>query len=340
MVESIIKRQRRKYLSTFFVLVIILFLAVFFDLSTGPDGFSLKELERIICLDQLDKWYVFMNLRLPRVLTALVMGVILALGGIIMQNILKNPLATPFTIGISHAAAFGASFAIIILGVQRVNTQWQLYLVLFCALLSSLLCLGIIMLLSLYAKLSASSIILAGISISALFHALTMFTQYFADDTQLASAVVWTFGDISKTNYKDISILFAFTLPIYLYFQYKANDYNALAFGDSEAKNLGINTRNLQIISIFLASLLTALATSFVGVVAFIGLVAPHLVRIILKNDYRILIPFSVMTGAIILILADICSKILLAPIDIPIGILTPFIGTPMLIYLITKKVQ
>lgn len=338
MIETIIHKQKRKYLIFSFVFISLFLVFVLIDLSTGSSGFSFDELKRILEFDNLKDWYIFYELRLPRTVTAIVIGVILGTSGVIVQNVLKNPLATPFTLGISHASAFGASFAIIVLDANRSNSEYQIYLILTCALISALLCLGIILVLSFYAKLTPSSIILAGVSMSALFHALTMFIQYFADDTQLASAIVWSFGDVSKTSYEDIWILLSLAIPIYLFFQLKAMDYNVILFGDNEGKNLGINTKFLRLISMFLASLITAIATSFVGVIAFIGLVAPHLVRLIFKNDYRILVPFSALVGAFLLVLANIGSKSILAPLDIPVGILTPFIGVPMLIYLLIRK--
>jgi len=338
MVEGILKKERKKYFLFSFILLMIFFICFVVDLSTGSKGFRAEELQRILAYENLSSWYVLQEIRLPRTITAIVVGVALGIGGVIVQNILRNPLATPFTLGISHAAAFGASFAIIVLDAHRSNSEYQIYLILISALVASFLALGIILLLSFYAKLTASSIILAGVSMGALFHALTMFIQYFADDTQLSSAVVWSFGDISKASWNDIYILIALTLPVFLFFQIRALDFNIMLFGDDEGKNLGINTKFLRLMSMFLASLLAAVATSFVGVIAFIGLVAPHLVRLIFKNDYRMLIPYSALCGAILLLLANIGSKALLSPLDIPVGVLTPFIGVPMLIYLLVKK--
>lgn len=338
MVEKIISRDKKRYwlssifLASFFILIFIA------DLATGSNGFNVQEFWKILENNNLEDWYILQEIRFPRTITAIVVGVGLGIGGVIIQNILRNPLATPFTLGISHAAAFGASFAIIVLDAHRTNSEYQMYLILICALIASFLALAIILALSFYAKLSPSSIILAGISIGALFHALTMFIQYFADDAQLSSAIVWSFGDISKASWSDTYILLFLTIPIYLFFQFKAVDYNIMLFGDDESRNLGVNTKFLRFISMLLASILAAVATSFVGVIAFVGLVAPHLVRLVIKNDYRLLIPYSALVGAILLIIANIGSKSLLSPIDIPIGILTPFIGVPMLIYLLIKK--
>lgn len=340
MTEAFGKKQKILYLSVGFLLLLCLLIFVLIDLATGAKGFSFEDLYKIITFNKLKEWYIFYEIRLPRALSAIIVGIILGVGGVVTQNVLRNPLATPFTLGISHAAAFGASFAIIVLDAQRGNSEYQIYLVLFCALFSSLASLAVILALSFYARLSTSSIILAGISMGALFHALSMLVQYFADDTQLASAVVWSFGDISKTNYNDITILTFLCIPIYIFFQLKALDLNVLLFGDDEGKNLGIKTKNLRILILFFASFITAIATSFVGVIAFIGLVAPHLVRLVLKNDYRILVPLSALMGAILLVLANIGSKTILLPLDIPVGILTPFIGVPMLLFLLVKKAK
>ncbi len=338
MVENILKKEKKRYFLFSTLLFLIFIICLFIDLSTGSKGFSTQDLQKILQFDNLNSWYVFQEIRLPRTITAIIVGIALGVGGLIVQNILRNPLATPFTLGVSHAAAFGASFAIIVLDAHRSNSEYQIYLILLSALIASFLALGIIMLLSFYAKLTASSIILAGISMGTLFHALTMFIQYFADDTQLASAVVWSFGDISKASWNDIYILLVLTIPVYAFFQIRALDFNIMLFGDEEGKNLGINTKFLRLASMFLASLLAAVATSFIGIIAFIGLVSPHLVRLVFKNDYRLLIPYSAVCGAILLLMANIGSKSILSPLDIPVGVLTPFIGVPMLIYLLIKK--
>jgi iron complex transport system permease protein len=260
----------------------------------------------------------------------------------VMQCILRNPLASPFTLGISSAAAFGASFAIIFLGagssltsVVSINNP---YVTTICAFLFSLLATGFILLLTKVTRISAETMILAGIAISVMFSAGLSFMQYIATDSQLGNIVAWTFGDMGKATWHWNALILLVLLPVTFYFFYKKWDYNALNAGEDTAKGLGVNTERERIVGMVLTSVLSAFIVSFFGIIAFIGLLGPHIARMIIGSDHRYLIPLSIILGAIILIIADGVGQVILYPSVIPVGIITSLLGGPLFIYLLIRR--
>jgi iron complex transport system permease protein len=164
-----------------------------------------------------------------------------------------------------------------------------------------------------------------------------MLIQYFADDLQLAAMVYWTFGDLGRPLWDEIYIMVAIMIPALLYFIYKRWDYNALEAGEETAKSLGVNTERARLIGMFIASLLTAINVAFLGIIGFIGLICPHIVRIFIGGDYRFLIPISALFGAVLLLIADTFARTIISPIVLPVGILTSFMGAPMFLYLLMR---
>ncbi len=287
--------------------------------------------------------YVLWNLRLPRTLIAVFCGAALGAAGAVTQNVLKNPLATPFTIGISQGAAFGASFAIIFLkndGFGAIKTAAAcapIYTVALCAFIGSLISTGFILLLSSVKNVGPLGLILAGVALNSLFGALTMLMQYFASDTQLAAALFWTFGDVSRAGYPELWIIITvFTLG-FAYFIINGWNYNALEWGDETAAGLGVRVKRLRMRTMLLASLLSAVVTAFIGVIGFIGLIAPHTVRLFTSGDYRYITLYSALSGALVLLLSDLIARLALAPQVLPVGIITSFAGAPLFLYLLIK---
>jgi len=179
--------------------------------------------------------------------------------------------------------------------------------------------------------------ILAGVAIGSLCTAATMFLQYFADDVQLAAMVFWTFGDLSRAGWREISLIALVTGLCALYFALNSWNYNAIDAGDETAASLGINVRLVRFLGMTLASLVTAVIISFVGVIGFVGLVCPHMVRRLIGDDNRFLIPGSIVTGSILLLAADTAARIMIAPNVLPVAILTSFVGAPMFLYLLVR---
>ncbi len=322
------------------LLIAVLVSSFLFALFIGPYDLTPKE---VIDAMVTGTPPVIRSVRLPRIVTALLVGASLAVSGAVMQCILRNPLASPFTLGISQGAAFGAAFAIIYLGAGVLHrtgeslTILNPYLVPFFAFLGSLISVFVILMLSKLRNLSPEAMILAGVAMASLFQAATMLMQYFTDDVKVASVVFWTFGDMGRTTWTEIFLIFLALSFCLLYFIMRRMDYNALTLADETAISLGVNPQRVRMESLLLASFLTAICVSFTGIVGFIGLVAPHSIRIAVTGDYRYLIPLSTAFGAALLLIADTFGRTILMTVAIPVGIVTAFIGAPTFIYLLLR---
>lgn len=316
-------------------------------LSLGVGSLQISTGEIVATLfgsSQSNLSHVIWDIRLTRAVGAAIAGAGLAVAGAVMQNVLKNPLASPFTIGISQGAAFGATFAIIFLDAgimhrtgNELVTVKNPYIVTLSAFACSLLSVAFILALSSLRRVTPESIILAGVALSAFFGSATMFMQYFASDVQVAATVFWTFGDIGKASWQAIVMMALVLAFSCMYFVFKRWDYNALLWGDDTAMSLGVKVKTLRVYSMLLCSLIVAVITSFLGIIGFIGLIAPHIVRFILGSDYRFLIPYSALCGGILLLVSDIIARTVLAPVLLPVGIITSFAGAPMFLYLLIK---
>jgi iron complex transport system permease protein len=274
----------------------------------------------------------------------MVSGAGLAVAGLAMQSILRNPLGSPFTLGISNAAAFGAAFSVMILGSGTMQSTAadavvisNPYLTTSSAFLFCLLATGVILLIAKIKQASPEVMILTGVALGSLFTAGTMFLQYFADDVQLAAMVFWTFGDVGRANWQELIVISIVTVAAFLYFVVNRWNYNAVHAGDETAKGLGVPVDQIRLIGMVIASLVTATIISFVGIIGFVGLVCPHMVRRLIGDDHRFLIPGTLIAGALLLLAADTVARIMLAPNILPVAILTAFLGAPVFIYLLIK---
>ena len=337
--REFVKRKR------LFLLVglLLLILCVIIAAQNGPIDLPFADVVRyIFTFDTVGTGRVIWNIRMVRIIGALFAGAGLAVSGVVMQCILRNPLASPFTLGISSSAAFGASFAIIFLGAGSSITSTvsinNPYITTVCAFLFSLVATGSILLLTKITRVSAETMILAGVAISAMFSAGLSFMQYIATDSQLGNIVAWTFGDLGKATWSWNSLILLVLLPIVLYYFYKRWDYNAMDAGEDTAKGLGANTERERIIGMVLSSVLSAVIVSFFGIIAFIGLLGPHIARMIIGSDHRYLIPFSIILGAIVLVTADGVGEVILYPSVVPVGIITSMLGGPLFIYLLIRR--
>ena len=337
------KKYTEKKITFGLILLIVLFLSAIYAMCVGDYRLTVNQVvDALIGNGTGNAELVIWNIRLPRVFAAIIAGVSMAVAGAVMQCILRNPLASPFTMGISHGAMFGAALAIILLGAGGAESTGRIfvnnpYSITIFAFLGALIGVFVILLLAKLRGLSPEAMILAGVAMSSLFTASTMLIQYFADDLQLAAMVYWTFGDLGRPLWDEIYIMVAIMIPALLYFIYKRWDYNALEAGEETAKSLGVNTERTRLIGMFIASLLTAVNVAFLGIIGFIGLICPHIVRIFIGGDYRFLIPISALFGAVLLLIADTFARTIISPIVLPVGILTSFMGAPMFLYLIMR---
>jgi len=274
------------------------------------------------------------GLRLHRILMALVAGSALAVAGAVMQGILKNPLASPFTLGIASAASFGAALAIV-LGAGFGGEE---HLIIGNAFIFTLLASFTIYALARYKGITPETMILAGIAIMYLFSAMTSFLQYIGRSEQIAEVVFWMMGSLSRSSWETVyavAIVLVVSMP---YIILKSWDINALGAGDETAMSLGVNVERLRVICMMLASLITASVICFTGTIGFIGLVSPHITRMIIGGDHRFLLPASALVGAFLLLASDTLARTILAPVILPVGIMTAFLGVPFFVYLFMRR--
>lgn len=246
----------------------------------------------------------------------------------------------------SNAAVFGANFAIIVVGAGAFHSthgSWlsisNPYLVSTFSFLSAIIagrldsssCAA-------FKNLNASAIVLAGVAVSAIFQAGTTLIQYFASDTQVASAVYWTFGDLGRASYKTDLIMFIVVAVSTLFFFLKRWDFSAMSGGIAYAKTLGVNTRFMTIMSLLLASLITSVTVSFLGIIGFVGLTAPQFMKRIVGDDYRYLLPSSFLAGALLLLISDILGRLPIFGTSVPVGVVTSLIGGPVFLAILLRR--
>lgn len=280
-------------------------------------------------------------IQMPMVVVTVLVGASLSLSGTVMQCILRNPLASPYTLGISSAASFGAAFAIIISDYGSIippNTILNKYIVIIFAFIFAMLSMGLIIMLVKMTNVSSEATILAGIAVSAMFSASLILMQYFADSKQLSAIISWSFGDLSKSNWMRSFLILIITSIISIFFYANRWNLNAMNAGDEIAKGLGVNTKKFRLSSLTIIAFLLAIIISEFGVIAFIGLVGPHISRMIVGSDHRHLIPASMAIGACLLLISNCIAYNIVKPAYLPVGLLTSFLGAPMFIYLLLRR--
>jgi iron complex transport system permease protein len=340
----------RKKIQLFFLILGLLAFLGLYALAVGSYDLSLASLIRAV-FGRADGPVetVVWNIRLPRIMAAVLSGWGLGLAGITFQSLLKNPLASPSTLGISQGAAFGASLAIVVFGAGGVQAGalraqgasplniFSLYTVTLSAFAGSVAATLIILALARIKKMSPEAIILAGVALSSLFVSGTILVQYFASELEIAAVVFWTFGDVARSTWREIGLLAIAALGITLYFILYRWDLNALLAGEETAKSLGVEVEKIRVLGMLIATILAALVTCFHGVIAFLGLLAPHIGRRLIGPDHRLLIPYSCLLGAFLLLLADTAGRVMVGSGTLPVGVLTSFMGAPMFLYLLWK---
>ncbi|MDR0279447.1 MAG: iron ABC transporter permease [Paucimonas sp.] len=320
-------------------LAALLMFSVLLDLALGPARYSLGQvLGALFAPDSAaDQVRVVMwQIRLPVALMAVAVGAALSLAGAQMQTILNNPLASPFTLGISAAASFGAALGLAF-GVAVFPLAAQ-FMVPLNAFLMAMLCTLLIHFMSLRRGVSAETIVLLGIALVFTFNALLALVQFFATEQAVAAVVFWTMGSLTKATWPKLGIIvlvILVTLPLFIQ---RAWALTALRLGDDKAASFGIDVRRLRLQTLVLVSLLAAFPVAFVGTIGFIGLVGPHIARMLIGEDQRFFLPASLLTGALILSASSVVSKTLIPGAIFPIGVVTSLIGVPFFISLILGR--
>lgn len=284
---------------------------------------------------------LFFQIRLPRVILCAFVGASLSVSGTLMQAIFRNPIVEPGLVGTSSGAAFGAAF-IFVMGKEIAGPYADLlgpYLLPLFAFIGGLLATLIVYKISaIFGKTNVSTMLLAGIAVNALAAGGTGFFSYIAKDPQARSITFWNLGTLSGADWHSVILVgISSIIGIVVCIRY-GNALNILSLGESEAGYLGVNTERLKLSLILLNTLIVAVATSFVGVISFLGLIVPHLLRMLKSSDNRFLIIASALLGAILLNLADMVSRIIVAPSEFPIGIITAFTGAPVFLYILIRN--
>ncbi len=280
---------------------------------------------------------IFFIARLPRTLAGALVGSLLASAGVVFQGLLRNPLATPFTLGVSAGAALGAMLAITFswsfawAGVSAAAAA---------SFIGSLAAVGIVYALSRarHRGLSTNVLLLAGVTMNAFFSALILFVQYFADFSQTFRILRWLMGDLDVSSYRPIVTALPLALISFAIFVWLARPLNLLSLGDESAQTRGLNVVRIQRTAFVSASLATGAAVSVGGPVGFVGIVVPHLVRLIVGPDHRLVVPASALFGAAFLVGCDVVARTALAPIELPVGVITALIGGPFFLWLLVRK--
>ncbi len=304
-----------------------LVVAAVIALCLGPVQlkFPLEPLQRKVLLD----------LRLPRVILAVMVGAALAVTGVLFQGLFRNPLADPYVLGTSSGAALGATIAVLSNASLHLGGLSARPL---CAFAGAILATALVYGLGRMGNRSAPTImLLAGIAVSAFFSALTSLLLYFRQE-EMAKIVFWMMGGFSYARWAEVKMILPYLLVAFLLSRSFARQLNLLLLGEDKAHQLGLEVVVFQRRVVFTASILVAAAVSVSGSIGFIGMVAPHLVRLFIGPDHRYLIPASALAGGLLLLVADSLARTVLSPVELPVGVLTSLIGGPFFLYLLKKS--
>jgi iron complex transport system permease protein len=360
-VNELYFQSYRKRVMLLAIMTILLFAAIIYSASVGTAQLSISDvftaithnlaakLSGIPLLGQLLASFgepqsgtaeiIVVNMRLPRILLAVLTGMCLAVAGAVMQGVLRNPLVSPFTLGLASAASFGAAITIVlgtgVLGMFIAGgSNYDIVLNAFLfGLLSMLLIYGI----SRARGTSQSTLILAGVVLGYIFQAGVIILKYLSNNDKLKDLEMWLMGGMWGASWNAILILLPIVIICVILLALKAWDLNALSAGDEIAKNLGIRVERLRLYCLLLATIAASSCLAFTGVIGFIGLMAPHICRMLIGNDHRYLIPCSAIMGGLILLVSDTFARTVFSPLEIPVGIIMYIIGGIFFLYLILK---
>jgi iron complex transport system permease protein len=325
------------------IIIMLFFLCVLTicaALSTGASGVNVLDVGKSffgVEAGDLQRRVIF-SIRLPRALAAAVSGAAFALSGLLMQGVFRNPLVSPYTLGVSSGAAAGAGIAIIFRPhIVNVLPFLENFCVPAGAFAFSLLTMILVYTISKIKAHDSRTLILGGVAIGYLFSALTSSLKYFSDVRELPEIVFWTMGSLSGIAPAGIIIIASAVIVCFIVMMRFAWDLNAASLGEEDALSLGVNYKRIKILALILSTLTSSAAVAFTGVIGFVGLIAPHITRILMGGDFRYLIPGAALTGVLLLLVSDTVARIIIAPTELPVGIITSFIGVPFFIYLLIR---
>jgi iron complex transport system permease protein len=339
--------KKTSYSSIYFTLSLLLVIAIVLSAGTGAVYLSFREISALIAHKAFGSGIVnpvheglFFQIRLPRTILCLFVGAALSVSGALMQSLFRNPIVEPGLVGTSAGSALGAAL-FIVLGSNSFFSHLSFMgdlLMPVCAFMGGLVATVIVYYFSASLnRVNISVMILAGIAVNAIANGATGFLAYIARDPQARSITFWNLGSFAGANWTAVAFAGASTIVGFFLSLRFAKSLNALQLGDTEAEYLGINTERLKISIILINTLLVSIATSLVGIIAFVGLIIPHLLRLMKGSDNRFLIIGSALLGAIVLSITDMVCRVVIAPAEMPIGIITAFIGAPVFLWLLNR---
>ena len=315
-------------------LLVVLAAALVLGVRFGSVGLTTGEVVRALLGggDVVHRTIV-VDLRLPRVLLGVLVGGSLAMAGATFQAILRNPLAEPYILGISGGASVGAVL-VLALGLAS-EASWALPLAAFAGAL-----VAIVLVFRVATAMDVRVLLLAGVVVGAFFSACIAFILAVSDARTVQSAVLWIMGSLAGAGWRDVTLTAAYSLPAALLLLTLARPLNLMAIGEETAQYLGTDVERVKRLSLGVAALLTAAGVAVAGVIGFVGLVVPHAVRLLVGSDHRVLLPLSFLAGAAFLTLADLVARLVLAPTEVPIGVITAFVGVPFFLLLLRRSMS
>lgn len=348
--EDIYQRSNARKLTVIAILFILLVLIALVSTATGVAGITVSDVARVIVskiipglqlatISELAE-VIVVELRLPRIFLAILAGLSLAGAGAVKQSVLRNPLVSPFTLGISAGASLGAAIAIV-MGKSVLGSSFVVagkYLIVGNAFLFGMITMLLIYAIAKIKGAIPETLILAGVALGYLFQAGVSSLKYFSDHEALKDLVVWLMGGLWGASWETVLILLPIVLVCLLLLERYTWDLNALSAGEEVAKSLGVNVDRLRLTTLILATLMASSTIAFTGIIGFIGLISPHLCRFLVGSDNRFLLPAAALMGAVLLLLADTLARTVLSPVELPVGILTSLIGAPFFLFLLLRK--
>lgn len=341
------KKNRRNTIVMLTLLMVVVF-AAFGCLFAGSSNMSVADaLEALIGRGTPANTRILWNIRIPRVLAAIIAGAGLSVSGLIMQTTLNNSMASPSTLGVSNAAVFGANLSIIAFAGGFLSTGNNLnsfdvganpYATSLMAFVFSAASILLILGLCNIRAFSPNVVVLSGMAIGSVWSAATTILQFYATDVGLSAAVIWNFGDLGRATYRTDGIMLAVVLAGVIYFSVMAWKFNALLSGEATAQTMGVNVAGLRFAAMLFASVITAVCVSFLGVIGFVGIICPHVTKKLLGQDHRVTIPVSCMSGSLLLLLADTFSRSMGNGSALPVGAITSLLGAPFFIAIIFSR--
>jgi len=320
-------------------LIIGLFVSIVFALGIGSTRIHPLLIARMLISKVVrihNDWPAYLEaivigVRLPRILLGVLVGGALGIAGCSMQALFRNPMASPYTTGVASGSAFGASLAVVL----GLGTIWIGPLAFLFAVATSFL---VYFIAKVGGRIPVGNLLLSGIAISLFFSAMVSFTQYIAGERELRQIVFWLMGGLWQSNWNKVIT----SLPLVFFgsmgISFFSRDLNVLLIGEDEAQNLGVEVKEVRKVVLILASLLTAGAVATCGIIGFVGLIIPHIMRILVGPNHRVLLPSSFLGGAIFLIWTDTLARRIIAPAELPVGIITAILGVPFFLFLIRRR--